>query len=487
MKKTISLFVITLFVFVQLQAQVHYQNTTTNNINSSAIGYGTVASGEKSFASGITSTAEGVGSTTMGIDNLAIGHYSITMGSNLKAQQDHAIVIGSGHSNYFRLTNNNTYSLMIGFLSQYPTLFVSTSPAYNKTGRVGIGNVTSPQAKLHIRADEGEEAAVFIEPNSWRQGAQATLLLGNMNHGIKADEGKGLTFFTENNYYFPDGKVSIGRNDTGEPDAELDINGTVKMTGLRLSGQIIRQGYILTSIDEFGQAQWRDPIDVIQPLWTKTPKGDIYRISKVGIGTEDPQEKLDVNGNLMLNDVIVGKQTYTQTKWNDPSFLTIIGSTNNQAAKIMIPKGFDSGHNALKIINPGVNGGIQFSNEGIINFNIRRDDVLIGRPDHEMEVKVNGKIWSHEVEVKLKDWWDDVFDKNYDLMPLADLETFVKTNQHLPDIPTEQQIIENGVNLGEMNALLLKKVEELTLYVIELKNELETLNKKYVKTKHSKH
>ena len=93
-------------------------------------------------------------------------------------------------------------------------------------------------------------------------------------------------------------------------------------------------------------------------------------------------------------------------------------------------------------------------------------------------MKVNGKIWSHEVEVKLTDWWDEVFYKNYRLMPLNDLENFVKTNKHLPDIPTEKEVLDNGIDLGKMNALLLKKVEELTLYVIEQQKRIEALEKK---------
>ncbi len=94
MKKISLLFIIVVLAGFQVHAQVNYQNTTTNNTNSSAIGIGTVASGGASFACGITSTASGAGSTTMGIDNLAIGHYSMTFGSDLKAAQGHSIVIG---------------------------------------------------------------------------------------------------------------------------------------------------------------------------------------------------------------------------------------------------------------------------------------------------------------------------------------------------------------------------------------------------------
>jgi len=65
-------------------------------------------------------------------------------------------------------------------------------------------------------------------------------------------------------------------------------------------------------------------------------------------------------------------------------------------------------------------------------------------------------------------------------MPLHQLESFIEANHHLPDIPTEKNILENGIELGKMNALLLKKIEELTLYILEQEkriNLLENRNK----------
>lgn len=106
---------------------------------------------------------------------------------------------------------------------------------------------------------------------------------------------------------------------------------------------------------------------------------------------------------------------------------------------------------------------------------------VVGHKNNNIDLKVNGKIWTHEVEVKLTDWSDEVLTKDYKLMPLNKLESFINTNKHLPDIPTEKEVLKNGVDLGEMNALLLKKVEELTLYVIELKKENEAIKKQIEK------
>ncbi len=82
-------------------------------------------------------------------------------------------------------------------------------------------------------------------------------------------------------------------------------------------------------------------------------------------------------------------------------------------------------------------------------------------------------MWAQEVEV-MSGWWPDkVFDKEYKLMPLCEVETFIKEHRHLPEIPSEKTVLEEGMNIAEMNALLLQKVEELTLYVIELEKKIK--------------
>jgi len=72
-------------------------------------------------------------------------------------------------------------------------------------------------------------------------------------------------------------------------------------------------------------------------------------------------------------------------------------------------------------------------------------------------------------------WYDHVFAPEYQLTPLKDVEQFVKTHRHLPDIPSEKEVLANGLNLADMDALLLKKVEELTLYTIDQQKQIEDL------------
>ncbi len=92
---------------------------------------------------------------------------------------------------------------------------------------------------------------------------------------------------------------------------------------------------------------------------------------------------------------------------------------------------------------------------------------------------VNGTILAKEIEVstELDCWPDYVFEDEYPLRKLSDVESFIKTNKHLPDMPSAATVAKDGVKLAEMNKQLLQKVEELTLYLIEKDKEVKQLNK----------
>jgi len=92
-------------------------------------------------------------------------------------------------------------------------------------------------------------------------------------------------------------------------------------------------------------------------------------------------------------------------------------------------------------------------------------------------VRVDGKLLATEIEVKTNIWSDFVFNEEYKLRTISELEKYIVENKHLPDVPSKDDVINNGINLGEMDAILLQKIEELTLYIIELKKENEELKK----------
>ncbi|QEM12965.1 hypothetical protein [Mucilaginibacter rubeus] len=94
-------------------------------------------------------------------------------------------------------------------------------------------------------------------------------------------------------------------------------------------------------------------------------------------------------------------------------------------------------------------------------------NVGIGTTTPQNKLDVNGTIHSKVVLIDLNGWQDCVFKKEYRLLPLTEVKNYIDQNQHLPEIPSEPEMIKNGLDVGEMNKLLMKKVEELTLYAIE--------------------
>ncbi len=90
---------------------------------------------------------------------------------------------------------------------------------------------------------------------------------------------------------------------------------------------------------------------------------------------------------------------------------------------------------------------------------------------------VNGKMRAHAVKV-YTDWADFVFEEDYKLPTLLEVEKYIQTHGHLKDIPSAKEVEASGIELGEMNKLLLQKIEELTLYTIKLKKEVEELKTK---------
>jgi len=91
---------------------------------------------------------------------------------------------------------------------------------------------------------------------------------------------------------------------------------------------------------------------------------------------------------------------------------------------------------------------------------------------------VKGSVIAEEIFVKLyADWPDYVFGQEYNMRSLSEVEKFIKKNKHLPDVPSESEVEEKGINLGEMDAILLRKIEELTLCTIEQQKLIEKQGK----------
>lgn len=276
----------------------------------------------RNIASGLYSATIGAGCESRGQYSFAVGYFSksytanaIAMGKFVRAQAANSVVIGSGISNTESrlLTNKVPNSLMIGFNSALPTLFVSKSSSYNTTGRVGIGNVTAPEAKLHIKSDSDEDAGIFVEPANSSKMAYIQLFDENNRISFKSDSG--LSIMSQN----------------------AKIN--------------------------FDAAQ------------------------------------------VMMNAQVT----------------------------INAPRGFSE--------------------------------------EYDYALAVPGGIMTTKVLVKdVEDWYDVVFENDYDLQSIEEVEQYINENGHLPDMPSGQDVFDKGYDMVEMDGLLLKKIEELTLYTIELNN-----------------
>ena len=231
MKKKISFLILLGFSFYSVQL---YSQSCTQCDNSgdppgtyaSEIGQGTTASGDYLFAGGYESVSSGSLSFSYGANCISEGTYSVTIGHSIASYGLQSMVIGSGAGNEETqmLKNSISKSLMIGFGSEKPTLFVGgTGPGY--TGKIGIGDVTDPQAKLHIKSDEDEPATLFIEAHSFGGYNGADLWLGTTAYGLKAMYGK-LYFKTAGDYIFNDEGANVGIG-TLVPKFKLQVNGDI--------------------------------------------------------------------------------------------------------------------------------------------------------------------------------------------------------------------------------------------------------------------
>ena len=93
----------------------------------------------------------------------------------------------------------------------------------------------------------------------------------------------------------------------------------------------------------------------------------------------------------------------------------------------------------------------------------------------EDKLTVNGRIRANEIRVNGQQTPDYVFEPDYQKLSLSELEAYIKKYKHLPEGPSASEAEKNGIELGEMNKLLLKKIEELTLHLIEQDKEIKTL------------
>src|SRR5260221_6445988 len=199
----------------------------------------------------------------------------------------------------------------------------------------------------------------------------------------------------------------------------------------------------------------------------------------VGIGNPSPAYKLDIEGGQRVKNSSAASGAYTTFRLQGPDYgngleLDFFGN-NNIPSDLNWSYGGGPGSVAIVNVNPKpLTFGTGNVGRMLIDAN---GNVGIGTTQADYKLTVNGKIKAEEVQV-LVDVPDYVFENNYSLMPLVEVEKYINEIKHLPAVPRAKAIAETGWQVGEMNNKLLEKIEELTLYMIELKKENEKLKQR---------
>jgi hypothetical protein len=203
--------------------------------------------------------------------------------------------------------------------------------------------------------------------------------------------------------------------------------------------------------------------------------------ANVGIGTTSPSQKFHVQSavqgdlkSLVENTGVGATATASYDAKNDNGKVMNFGissSAYSNNALIGANSSFCYSDTPLgfALILNGTNSTFRISTGGLIErFRIDLSgNVGIGTTTPDAKLAVNGSIHAKEVKVDMNILPDYVFKPGYDLLTLDEVKRYIDKNQHLPGVPSAEQTEKEGLKLGEMNAVLLKKVEELTLYVIE--------------------
>jgi hypothetical protein len=181
----------------------------------------------------------------------------------------------------------------------------------------------------------------------------------------------------------------------------------------------------------------------------------------IGIGTVVPESKLQITAQdgLMIN----GYQP----------FATLRDDNANKSSRIQSANGD-------MVFWKGVNSGLGSYNYTYQMAVKENGNVLIGTPeDHGYKLAVNGKIICTELKVQLKNAWPDyVFAHDYKLKPLEEVEQHIQLENHLPGIPAAAEMEKEGLEVGDMQKKMMEKIEELTLYLIEMNKENKALKQR---------
>ena len=208
----------------------------------------------------------------------------------------------------------------------------------------------------------------------------------------------------------------------------------------------------------------------------------------VGIGTTNPLSKLDVNGNILISSADLPMGLNMEVGGTVPILNMSMNfrEANKNNAYIGVGFRIDTRTNFAPLFQ-WLKRDAGGESESILMSLTSSGNLGLGISNAVEKLAVNGNIRSKEVNVEATNWPDYVFQPGYQLPTLNEIAEQIKLKGHLPDMPSAKEVVVNGIALGEMNKLLLKKVEELTLHLIDQNNQLQdqfiTLNNQAEKIK----
>jgi hypothetical protein len=257
----------------------------------------------------------------------------------------------------------------------------------------------------------------------------------------------------------------------------------------------------------------------LEVLGAATERMRITQSGNLGIGTGAPSELLHVNGTLRVDGTngTGGLRIFKDGNSGITSHLYLGNVANNKAYNFQLNAdgsamtlwtygtaywterfaftesgrlgvGISNPQSALHLVTPynSTNGFVVDYNGSGVAADVRvmnSSKALVvsnwsSTPKDVFRVYGDGKVYATEVNVQLTPFPDYVFAKNYKLMSLDNLESYINKNHHLPNVPSANEVEANGANLGELTKIQMEKIEELTLYILELKNEMKVLEAK---------